>query len=297
MIDLDPSSFNPVVMDPAKVVVVAFYAKWCKQDKMDNLMSQLQVDLATEYSVVLARVDADRFKDIFAHFDPSTLPSILIFPQNDKKGIEYTGPRNEPALLETILKYVHGDSYRVSPSRFAKKGPKPADFTGAPPPVPAPPRPDDYPQHPFEWYIPHPPPPSSPNVAAMMSQPFFFDPSQMPPPEAPLPDLLPVNPSFGGTRTFPASHTTTQAFPQIQSYPQAFPQGSTQLGPSAAFMPSGPSFGGTRTFPASYSTTPGISQMQSYPQSFPQASTQMGPSAPFMSSGTVPFGTYNQPIY
>jgi len=165
VIDLHPSNFNNVVLDPARTVVVAFYAPWCKAPEVERLLHDLQEDLAGESNVVLGRVDADMYKDLFAHYDPSTLPAILIFPMNDKHGIEYTGPRNKPALLEFIIYQHRGEVVHVPRSGSRNRGPPPPAGPGSFLPAHGPPRGYDYvpPAPPQQYgagpYGPLPPPP------------------------------------------------------------------------------------------------------------------------------------------
>eukprot|EP00667_Euglena_gracilis_P014574 EG_transcript_15104 len=196
VVDLHPGNFNRIVLDPARLVVVIFYAHWCKATQIEKLIHQLQEDLTGEYGITLARVDVDKYRDIFAHFDGSTLPCVMVFPMNNKKGLEYTGPRSESALLEFIIFHHRGEVVKVP--RRPHGHPDRSDFTGVPAPVAAPPRAEDYPYHPFDWYIPLPPPPATPEVAALLERPFRFDPDALPPPDHPLPPIEEPQKPFRG---------------------------------------------------------------------------------------------------
>eukprot|EP00668_Euglena_longa_P014296 GGOE01018275.1.p1 GENE.GGOE01018275.1~~GGOE01018275.1.p1 ORF type:complete len:331 (+),score=44.66 GGOE01018275.1:41-1033(+) len=187
VVDLNPGNFNRVVLDPARTVVVIFYAHWCKAAQIEKLISQLQEDLTGEYGVTLAQVDVDQYKDIFSHFDGSTLPCVMLFPMENKKGMEYSGPRTESALLEFIIFHHRGEVVKVPHRPHGR--PDRSDFPGVPAPVSAPPKTEDYPYHPFDWYIPLPPPPATPEVAELLQRPFRFDPASMPPLDHPLPPI------------------------------------------------------------------------------------------------------------
>ena len=81
VLDLDPSTFNATVLDPHRTAVVAFYALWCNTPYMANLLDSVSGALSKHPDIVVARVDADNYKDIFAHYDGKTLPALFVFPK------------------------------------------------------------------------------------------------------------------------------------------------------------------------------------------------------------------------
>ena len=81
IIELTPSTFNACVLDPTKFVAVAFYAPWCNTPFMSQLLDAVAGGVERYSDIVITRVDAEKYKDIFAHFDCTTLPGLIFFPK------------------------------------------------------------------------------------------------------------------------------------------------------------------------------------------------------------------------
>ena len=107
LVDLDPDNFETVVNDPKKDVFVMFHASWCGHCKR---MMPTWEDLGTQYpssgDTVIARIDANEHRDIVKDYNVSGYPTLLLFSKNNKKGIEYEGPRKVELFKDFIKKNV-----------------------------------------------------------------------------------------------------------------------------------------------------------------------------------------------
>jgi len=102
VIDLDPSNFDDYV-GKDKPALVEFFAPWCGHCK----------SLAPEYealgetfgkvdSVVIAKVDADKHRELGGKFGVSGFPTIKWFPAGSTNGEAYTGGRTADDMTEFI---------------------------------------------------------------------------------------------------------------------------------------------------------------------------------------------------
>jgi len=91
------TSFDRIVMDASKDVLVEFYAPWCGHCKT---LAPKYEDLGRSFedapSVVIAKVDATA-NDTPA--DISGFPTLILYPANDKKNpVTYNGERTAEAI-------------------------------------------------------------------------------------------------------------------------------------------------------------------------------------------------------
>eukprot|EP01113_Clastostelium_recurvatum_P029134 TRINITY_DN3516_c0_g1_i1.p1 TRINITY_DN3516_c0_g1~~TRINITY_DN3516_c0_g1_i1.p1 ORF type:complete len:373 (-),score=133.28 TRINITY_DN3516_c0_g1_i1:82-1167(-) len=102
---LDDSNFDSIVLDNTKDVLVEFYAPWCGHCK--KLAPDYEVvarAFAGEPNVVVASVDADKYKDLGSRFGVTGFPTIKFFPKDNKEGDKYDGPRD----IESFVTFLNG---------------------------------------------------------------------------------------------------------------------------------------------------------------------------------------------
>ncbi|PKI73947.1 hypothetical protein CRG98_005672 [Punica granatum] len=88
---LSSDNFDEVVLDETKDVLVEFYAP-C----FDLLQTYEKVATAfkLEEEVVIANLDADKYKDLAEKYGVSGYPTLKFFPKGNKAGEEYEGGRD-----------------------------------------------------------------------------------------------------------------------------------------------------------------------------------------------------------
>jgi len=93
-------TFNDIVMDPTKDVLVEFYAPWCGHCKsLAPKYDKLGEEFKDHPSVVIAKVDATE-NDTPA--DIQGFPTLIFYPANNKAGVVYRGERSTEALSSYI---------------------------------------------------------------------------------------------------------------------------------------------------------------------------------------------------
>ncbi|XP_010931733.1 probable protein disulfide-isomerase A6 [Elaeis guineensis] len=101
---LTADNFNEVVLDETKDVLVEFYAPWCGHCK--NLAPTYE-KVATAYKleedVVIANIDADKYKDLAEKYGVSGYPTLKFFPKGNKAGEDYDGGRD----LDEFVKFIN----------------------------------------------------------------------------------------------------------------------------------------------------------------------------------------------
>eukprot|EP01125_Pyxidicula_operculata_P004175 TRINITY_DN1610_c0_g2_i1.p1 TRINITY_DN1610_c0_g2~~TRINITY_DN1610_c0_g2_i1.p1 ORF type:complete len:353 (-),score=95.49 TRINITY_DN1610_c0_g2_i1:86-1144(-) len=104
---LTPDTFDSVVLDESKDVLVEFYAPWCGHCKrLTPIWEKLANVYKNENGVVVANVDADKYKDLGSRFGVSGFPTIKFFPKSNKKGEDYNGGRE----LNDFVQYLNRQS-------------------------------------------------------------------------------------------------------------------------------------------------------------------------------------------
>jgi protein disulfide-isomerase A6 len=102
--DLTPSNFNAVAKDPSKFVIVKFYAPWCGHCKsLAPKWEKLAEAFANEEKVVIAKVDADKYRDLGTEYDVSGFPTLKFFlAGDDKTARPYEGGRELDYLVDFV---------------------------------------------------------------------------------------------------------------------------------------------------------------------------------------------------
>ncbi|KAJ1261796.1 hypothetical protein BS78_09G058200 [Paspalum vaginatum] len=101
---LTPETFDSIVLDETKDVLVEFYAPWCGHCKhlapvYENLASVFKQD----EDVVIANLDADKHTDLAGKYGVSGFPTLKFFPKGNKAGEDYDGGRD----LDDFVKFIN----------------------------------------------------------------------------------------------------------------------------------------------------------------------------------------------
>ncbi|KAK7397126.1 hypothetical protein VNO78_18293 [Psophocarpus tetragonolobus] len=91
---LSTDNFDEIVMDETKDVLVEFYAPWCGHCKaLSPTYEKVAAAFNLDKEVVIANVDADKYKDLAEKYGVSGYPTLKFFPKNNKAGQDYDGGR------------------------------------------------------------------------------------------------------------------------------------------------------------------------------------------------------------
>merc|ERR1711998_566916 len=112
VIDLTMDNFVEVVTDSKKHVLVEFFAPWCGHCKeFAPVYEKIGDHYAGDDSVVVAKLDSEAHAVFAKMYKVTSYPTIKLFPKKDKKGIEFTGERNEDA----VKKFIEKETYEPEP--------------------------------------------------------------------------------------------------------------------------------------------------------------------------------------
>ncbi|KAH9786672.1 protein disulfide-isomerase like 2-1 [Citrus sinensis] len=101
---LTADNFDEIVLDKSKDVLVEFYAPWCGHCKnLAPTYEKVAAAFALEDDVVVANLDADKYKDLAEKYGVSGFPTLKFFPKGNKDGEEYGGGRD----LEDFVSFIN----------------------------------------------------------------------------------------------------------------------------------------------------------------------------------------------
>jgi len=101
--DLDDANFDSIVLDSSKDVLVEFYAPWCGHCKhLAPVWDKLATAFKNEQNVVIAKIDADKYRDIGSRYGVSGFPTLKWFPKDNKDAVAYEGGREVNDLVSYV---------------------------------------------------------------------------------------------------------------------------------------------------------------------------------------------------
>lgn len=103
VVDLNNDNFDTYVMDPKKNVLVEFYAPWCGHCKnLAPTYEKVAEAFQSEPNCVVAKVDADKEKELGKRFGVSGFPTIKFYSSDNKEGAEYSSGRSEQDFIDYL---------------------------------------------------------------------------------------------------------------------------------------------------------------------------------------------------
>ncbi|KAJ4727774.1 Protein disulfide isomerase-like 2-2 [Melia azedarach] len=101
---LTADNFDEVVLDETKDVLVEFYAPWCGHCKnLAPTYEKVATAFRLEQDVVIANLDADKYRDLAEKYGVSGYPTLKFFPKSNKAGEDYGGGRD----LEDFVSFIN----------------------------------------------------------------------------------------------------------------------------------------------------------------------------------------------
>jgi protein disulfide-isomerase A6 len=104
VVDLTPSNFDSIALDENKEVLVEFFAPWCGHCKsLAPEYEKLANIYASDADIVIAKVDADKHKDLGSRFGVSGFPTLKWFGKANKESPEdYNSGRDVNSFVDFI---------------------------------------------------------------------------------------------------------------------------------------------------------------------------------------------------
>ncbi|CAA7388949.1 unnamed protein product [Spirodela intermedia] len=100
---LTSESFDEIVLDGTKDVLVEFYAPWCGHCKsLAPTYEKVATAFKMEDDVVIANIDADQYKDLAEKYGVSGYPTLKFFSKSNKAGEDYDGDREVADFVNFI---------------------------------------------------------------------------------------------------------------------------------------------------------------------------------------------------
>eukprot|EP00742_Colponemidia_sp_Colp-10_P003020 GILJ01003222.1.p1 GENE.GILJ01003222.1~~GILJ01003222.1.p1 ORF type:complete len:506 (-),score=101.83 GILJ01003222.1:92-1516(-) len=105
---LTSSSFNKIVMNPKKNVLVEFYAPWCGFcKKLAPEYEAVGLTFSKDAEIVVAKIDVTKERGPAERFKVNGFPTLKFFPAGKhKKAVEYDGGRDGASLVKFLNQYA-----------------------------------------------------------------------------------------------------------------------------------------------------------------------------------------------
>ena len=102
---LTPATFDQTINEPGKTVFVKFYAPWCGHCKrLAPDYKKLADVFAEEKNVVIAEVDADKYKDLARSYGVTGYPTLKLFKNGEI--VDYKEARDLESLVAFVNKHA-----------------------------------------------------------------------------------------------------------------------------------------------------------------------------------------------
>merc|ERR1711939_379379 len=112
VVELTMENFVEVVTDSKKHVLVEFYAPWCGHCKeFAPTYEKIAAHYQDNEAIVVAKLDAEAHAVFSKMYKVTSFPTVKLFPKKEKKGIDFTGERNE----EAIKAFVDKETFEEEP--------------------------------------------------------------------------------------------------------------------------------------------------------------------------------------
>lgn len=110
---LKDATFDAVVLDSTKDVLVEFYAPWCGHcKKLAPTYEQVGKDFEDDANVVIAQIDSDAWPAKAREYGVQGFPTIKYFPSNRKTPpVDYQSGRDEASFVNFINE--HAGTFRT----------------------------------------------------------------------------------------------------------------------------------------------------------------------------------------
>ncbi|KAI3675980.1 hypothetical protein L1987_85576 [Smallanthus sonchifolius] len=103
VVRLNSENFDEIVLDETKNVLVEFYAPWCGYCKtLDPTYESLAAAFKKEDDVIIAKLDAQKYKDLEKKYSVLGYPTLKLFSKNNKGGEIYGGEFDLDSLVNFI---------------------------------------------------------------------------------------------------------------------------------------------------------------------------------------------------
>ena len=109
-------TFESIVFDDKKDVLVDFYAPWCQHcQQFENIYRELAENIEHNQNIILAKIDATQNE--MDGISINGYPTIKLFPAKSKNNpIDYSGNRDLPSLVDFLKKHSSFPWINFSPN-------------------------------------------------------------------------------------------------------------------------------------------------------------------------------------